>query len=82
MSWLVLALNVALCSHHVETVTAQDMYGREVKYPAHYWLCAPGARPADPRAIPLCREGGNPYNPELWSLPWLKSDLVWICGAD
>lgn len=84
MSWLAIALGIAMpvCWSHTATVTVQDMNGRALKYAAPYWLCQPGARPADPRAMPVCFEDGNPYKRELWAAPWFKQDVAWMCAAE
>ncbi len=71
-----------VCSFHHATVLARDMYGRDVKYQAAYWTCKGGARPSDSRSIPLCYTGDNPYNPMVWTLPWYKGDVEWLCAKD
>lgn len=82
MSWLALAFLISVCTPQSATVTAVDMYGRETKYQARYWLCAPGAKPPEPRAMPVCFEDGNPYKRELWAAPWFKQDVAWVCAAE
>ncbi len=79
---MISALILYVCSYHNITVTAVDLYGRDVKYRASYWTCGGGAKPSDPRAMPVCYQDGNAYNPLVYSLPWYAADVQWICGKE